>query len=67
VSKKIVIIEEALIGRLDLLCNVYYGNNDESIADKIIDLNPRIDFFNTGLRLGDEVEIPTRLELLDEL
>jgi len=62
--RKIITINDSrFINRLDYISYSYFGYTNSTLTNKIIELNPEIDFFDTGFTIGDKLILPTKSEL----
>jgi hypothetical protein len=46
--------------RLDLICKSYCGYYSESLLQRIIELNPKLNMYENGVNVGDKLVIPKR-------
>lgn len=61
--RSIKITNENFVNRIDLVCIATYGYSNDDLINKIIELNPGIDFFEAGLMLNDSLILPDRIEI----
>jgi len=65
-SRDIVVINnERLLNRIDLICELNYKFYNETLLNKIIEINPNIDFFDKGMKIGDKLVLPETFEIYE--